>query len=368
MAFANPIDAFLEAVVRCDGSDLHLVPDALPRIRSHGRISPLRRDESNNIRELSGDDLRELILGTMPAHLHPRWDRARDIDYSYDGGDGLGRFRVNAYYERRGPAAVFRRVPDAPRGMADVGLPPSLRNVVDHRSGLVLFVGATGAGKSTSLAAMVSEVNERRAGKILTVEDPVEFAYHELGCLISQREVGSDALSYAAATRAGLRQDPDVFALGEVREAKVLREVLTLAETGHLVFTTVHGESAPGGLGRILGLVRSAQEEATRRRVASVLRAVVAQTLVPRRDGGGRIPAFEVLLRTHSTVNKVRDGNLASLRSDMNDRASGMVTLERSLAELVVRGEVTEQDALLHANDGDAFLSELHSTRSAFAA
>ena len=359
MPYANPIDVFLESVVRSDGSDLHLVPGGLPRIRSHGRIIPVRRSDTADVREMSADELRVLILGCMPRHLHARWDAEREVDYSYDAGEQLGRFRVNAYFERRGPAAVFRRVPPPPSGMDELGLPPALNGVVDLPNGLVLVVGATGAGKSTTMAAMVNEVNGRRAGAILTLEDPVEFAFQELGCVISQREMGSDARSYAAAARAGLRQDPDVIMVGEVRRAGVLNQVLALAETGHLVFTTAHAKSAPGGIARVLGLVGSVREEATRRQLAGVLHAVVAQTLVPRADGAGRIAAFELLLRTTSTMNKIRDGNLVSLRSDMNDRSSGMMTLERSLAELVVRGEVREEDAAAKANEPEQFRAEL---------
>lgn len=359
MPHANPIDVFLEAVVLSDGSDLHLVPGGLPRVRCNGRIIPVRRNEADGVRELTPDELRVLILGSMPRHLHARWEAEREVDYSYDAGERLGRYRVNAYFEQRGPAAVLRRVPPPPSGMDELGLPASVKGLLDLPNGLVLVVGPTGAGKSTTMAAMINEVNDRRAGVILTVEDPVEFAFQERGCVISQREVGSDARSYASAARAGLRQDPDVIVLGEVRQASVLRQVLALSETGHLVYTTAHAKSAPGGISRLLGLVGPAREEATRRQLAGVIQGVIAQTLVPRADGTGRIAAFEVLLRTSSTVNKIRDGNLASLRSDLGDRASGMVTLERSLVELVIRGEVREEDALAHANEPEQFASEL---------
>jgi twitching motility protein PilT len=364
MPHANPIDVFLESVVLSDGSDLHLVPGGLPRIRCHGRIVPLRRSDADGVRELGADELRVLILGSMPRHLHGRWESEREVDYSYDAGERLGRFRVNAYFERRGPAAVFRRVPPPPSGMDELGLPPALNGLVDLPNGLVLVVGPTGAGKSTTMAAMVSEVNERRAAVILTLEDPVEFAFQERGCVISQREMGSDARSFAKAARAGLRQDPDVIVLGEVRRASVLTQVLALAETGHLVFTTAHAKSAPGGIARLLGLVGPDREEAARRQLSSVVHGVVAQTLVPRADGKGRTAAYEVLLRTSSTVNKIRDGSLASLRSDMHDRSSGMITLERSLAELVIRGEVREEDAAAHANEREHFWSELNAWRA----
>ncbi len=349
----KPIDPFLEAVRLACGSDLHLTPGSLPRIRIDGRLVPLRRDEENHVRDLTSDDVRALVLAAMPAHLHGRWETEREIDFSYEA-EGAGRFRVNAYFELRGPAAVFRRVPAPPASLEEVGLPASVHGVPDLPNGLVLLVGPTGAGKSTTMAALVNEVNERRAGKILTLEDPIEFAYPERGCMVSQREVGSDTRSFAAAARSGLRQDPDVIVVGEVRHARVLRQVLALAETGHLVFTTVHGQSAAGGIARVLGLVEPRREEPVRRQLAGVIRAVIAQTLVPRADGGGRMAAFEVLLRTASTVNKIREGNLASLRSDLADRGSGMCTLERSLAELVIRGEVREEDALALANEPEA--------------
>lgn len=362
MSQTNPVNAYLEALAGADGSDLHLNSGVLPTIRTQGRVVRVRRDEVNHVREISPEELRVLILATMPAHLHARWEAEREVDYSYDAGAGIGRFRVNAYFDLGGPAAVFRRVPAPPGSMEDVGLPLSVQALVDQPNGLVMVIGPTGAGKSTTMAALINEVNSRRAGKILTIEEPIEFAYpRDLGCIVSQREVGTDTLSFAAAAKSGLRQDPDVIGVGEIRDADTLVQVLGLAETGHLVVSTGHGSSVASGLGRLLGLPEAAREDATRRQLAGVFRAVVAQALVPRADGEGRLPAFEVLLRTTSTVNKIRDGNLVSLRSDMNERASGMVTLERSLAELIVRGEVREEDALLHANDPDQLRSELRS-------
>ena len=358
----NPVNAYLEALAHANGSDLHLNSGILPTFRTQGRIVRVKRDEEHHVRELTADELRMLILATMPANLHARWDADREVDYSYDAGAGTGRFRVNAYFDLAGPAAVFRRVPGPPASMDEVGLPLSVQALVDLPNGLVMVIGPTGAGKSTTMAALINEVNALRAGKILTIEEPVEFAYpRDRGCVVSQREVGTDTLSFAAAAKSGLRQDPDVIGVGEIRDAETLAQVLGLAETGHLVISTGHGSSVASGIGRLLGLPEAVREDATRRQLAGVLRAVVAQTLVPRADGEGRLPAFEVLLRTTSTLNKIRDGNLVSLRSDMSDRASGMMTLERSLAELIVRGEVLEEDALTHANDPDQLRSEVRS-------
>ena len=357
----NPVDAYLEALARANGSDLHLNSGILPTFRTQGRIVRVKRDEEHHVRELSADELRMLILATMPANLHARWDADRDVDFSYDAGR-IGRFRVNAYFDLAGPAAVFRRVPEPPASMDEVGLPLSVQSLVDLPNGLIMVIGPTGAGKSTTMAALINEVNAQRAGKILTIEEPIEFAYpRDRGCVVSQREVGTDTLSFAAAAKSGLRQDPDVIGVGEIRDAETLVQVLGLAETGHLVISTGHGSSVASGIARLLGLPESAREDATRRQLAGVLRAVIAQTLVPRADGEGRLPAFEVLLRTTSTLNKIREGHLVSLRSDMNDRASGMMTLERSLAELIVRGEVLEEDALTHANDPDQLRSEVRS-------
>lgn len=358
MQTANPIDAFLQGLLNCDGSDLHLSSGSIPHLRANGRIIRLKRDTENDIRELSADDARILILGTMPERARAAWAPDVDVHYSYDGGE-LGRYRVVAYHDLRGPGAVLRRIPAPPESMEELGVPTSAQDLIDHPNGLVLLIGPTGAGKSTTMAAMMNQINHRRAGKILTVEDPIEFAYTDVGCHVSQREVGVHTQSFEAAVVSGLRQDPDVVGVGEIRAPDTLVQVLTLAETGHLVITTGHGSSAPGGLARMVGLRTGTAEEATRRQVSGVLRGVVAQTLVPRADGRGRIAAYEVLLRTSSTTNKIRDGNFASLRSDMNDRASGMMTLERSLAELVVRGEVRLEDALAHANDPDQFRGEL---------
>jgi twitching motility protein PilT len=208
------------------------------------------------------------------------------------------------------------------------------------------------------MAALLNEVNQRRAGHIVTIEDPVEFVHANRGCVVTHREVGRDVESYAAGVVQAMRQDPDVVMLAEARDAEVLATALSAAETGHLVFTTIHAQSAPMAIARAVGLVDSGRQEATRRQLAGVMQGVVAQTLVPR-VGGGRIAAFEVLLRTTATVNRIMEGSFDALRNDLTVRSTGMVLLERSLAELVVRGEVLSEDAATWANDADQFRREL---------
>ena len=280
------------------------------------------------------------------------------MDYSYDAGPELGRYRVNAFRQQRGPAAVLRRVPPPPTDMDALGLPQSVQTLTARPNGLVLIAAPTGGGKSTTMAALINEVNERRAGHIVTLEDPVEFAHANRCCIVTQREVGTDVRSYAEGVESLLRQDPDVVVLGEVRTAAVLREALAVAETGHLVFTTIHAQSAPGAIARVVGLEDAGRQEATRRQLAGVMQGVVAQTLLPR-VGGGRVAAFEVLLRTTATVNRIAEGRFDALRNDLAVRSTGMVLLERSLAELVVRGEVAREDAAMWANEPDQFLREL---------
>lgn len=358
MTYRNPVEPYLESLVARNGSDLHLVPGDLPRLRLDGRLVPVARDEANGIGELSADDVRVLIESTMSELVLSRWDAAKEVDYSFDGGPAIGRFRVNAFRQLNGPGAVFRRVPGPPEDMDALGLPPSVQALTARPNGLVLIAAPTGGGKTTTLAALINEVNQRRAAHILTIEDPVEFVHPNHGCVVTQREVGTDVESYAAGMIAALRQDPDVVMLGEARDAEVLGEALKAAETGHLVFTTIHSQSAPGAIARVMGLVEAGRQEATRRQLAGVIQGVVAQVLLPR-IGGGRIAAFEVLLRSTSTVNRIVEGSYDSLRNDLGVRASGMVALERSLAELVLRGEVSRHEAAVVANDQEQFRREL---------
>jgi twitching motility protein PilT len=358
MSYTNPIHPYLHSLVACEGSDLHLVPEDLPRLRADGRLMPVARDEKHGIGNLSAEDVRMLIEGTMPDPVRERWNVAKSLDYSYDAGPELGRYRVNAFRQQRGPAAVLRRVPPPPDDMDALGLPQSVRALTARPNGLVVIAAPTGGGKSTTMAALINEVNQRRAGHIVTLEDPVEFAHANRGCIVTQREVGTDVHSYAEGVESLLRQDPDVVMLGEVRTATVLREALAVAETGHLVFTTIHAQSAPGAVARVVGLEDAGRQEATRRQLAGVMQGVVAQALLPR-VGGGRVAAFEVLLRTTATVNRIAEGRFDALRNDLAVRSTGMVLLERSLAELVVRGEVTSEEAAMWANDPDQFWREL---------
>jgi twitching motility protein PilT len=358
MTYTNPIDPYLEALVACSGSDLHLVPEDLPRMREDGQLIQIARDDDHGIAPLRADDVLTLIVGTMPAPVRQRWESSATVDYSYDAGPALGRYRVNAFRQQRGPGAVFRRIPAPPEDMDVLGIPQSVQALTARPNGLVLVAAPTGGGKSTTLAALLNEVNQRRAGHIITIEDPVEFAHENRGCVVTQREVGTNVASYAEAAVELLRQDPDVVVLGEVRSAAVLQEALAVAETGHLVFTTIHAQSAAGAVARVVGLVDSGRQESTRRQFAGVMQGVVAQALLPR-VGGGRIAAFEVLLRTTATFNRIMEGSFDALRNDLAVRGSGMMLLERSLAELVVRGEVVREEAAMRANDPEQFRREL---------
>jgi twitching motility protein PilT len=360
MIYSNPIHPYLEALVACQGSDLHLVPDDLPRLRSDGRLIQVSRDDEHGIVPLCAEDVVALIVGTMPPAVRQRWESSHAADFSYDGGPALGRYRVNAFRQQRGPGAVFRRIPPPPEDMDAIGIPQSVQSLTARPNGLVLIAAPTGGGKSTTMAALVNEVNQRRAGHIITIEDPVEFAHENRGCVVTQREVGTNVGSYAEAAIELLRQDPDVVMLGEVRSARVLQEALAVAETGHLVFTTIHAQSCAGAVARVVGLVESGRQESTRRQFAGVMQGVVAQALLPR-IGGGRIAAFEVLRRTTATVNRIQEGRFDALRNDLAVRGSGMMLLERSLAELVVRGEVAREEAAMRANDPDQFQRELES-------
>lgn len=360
MRYANPIHPYLQSLVACEGSDLHLVPGDLPRLRTDGRLVPVARDEQHGIGELSADDVATLIHGTMTDLVRERWQAASAVDYSYDAGPGLGRYRVCAFRQQRGPGAVLRRVPSPPDDMDALGLPQSVQALTARPNGLILIAAPTGGGKSTTMAALLNEVNQRLAGHIITIEDPVEFFHANRGCVVTQREVGTDVPGYQEGVEALLRQDPDVVMLGEVRNAEVLQQALAVAETGHLVLTTIHAKSAPGAIARVVGLVDSGRQEATRRQIAGGDAGGDRAVAAPAR-GGGRAAAFEVLLRTTATVNRIMEGSFDALRNDLAVRSSGMALQERSLAELVVRGEVTREDAALWANDPDQLRREMTS-------
>src|SRR3954451_4439195 len=269
------------------GSDLHLTVGLPPSIRIHGDIEPLP------MQSLSRDDTHTLVLGIMNDSQKARFEGTHDIDFSLDFGEA-GRFRVNAFFGRQGVGAVFRVIPSRIRSVAELGIPPIVSKLGEFERGLVLVTGLTGSGKSTTLAALVDQINNERKGHILTIEDPIEFVHPHKGCVVNQREVGAHTQSFSNALRAALREDPDVILVGEMRDLETIQLAVSAAETGHLVFGTLHTSSAPQTIDRIIDAFPAGQQGQIRTMLSESLEAVIAQTLL-KKKGGGRVAACEIL-------------------------------------------------------------------------
>ncbi len=327
-------------------SDLHLSAGEPPCLRVHG---DLVRSEHP---ALSPADVTTLVHGIMNAEQRARFEAEHEVDFACVL-EGVGRFRVNVFVHHRGPGAVLRAIPTTVPDLAQMELPPILAELCTRERGLVLVTGPTGSGKSTTLAAMVDVINATWEGHILTVEDPIEFVHPPKRCLVNQREVGPHTGSFASALRSALREDPDVILIGEMRDLETISLALTAAETGHLVFGTLHTSSAPKTIDRIIDVFPAAQQAQIRTMLAESLEAVVAQTLL-KRKGGGRVAACEILVGTPAVRNLIREGKLHQIPSMMQTGKNvGMQTLDAAIADLVKRGLV-DKDALPRPAAGPA--------------
>jgi len=335
------IDDLLARTVEAEASDLHLVPGAPPAIRVHGDLAWLEAAT-----RLEPEDTRSLLYRILSTEQQKQLEVGRQLDFSY-GVPGLGRFRVNVHFQRGSIAAAFRHVPEELRTLEELHLPPSLHDLAMKPRGLVLVTGPTGSGKSTTLAAMVDEVNRAKPHHILTVEDPIEFVHRHKRCVVTQREIGTDAPSFAEALRAGLRQDPDVILLGEMRDLETIATALTAAETGHLVLATLHTQSAPSTIDRVIDVFPPAQQEQVRMQLANTLQGIVTQTLLPTADQTGRAACLEILFPDDAVRNLIRQGKIEQIYSVMQTSTQrGMQTMEHGLAELIRRSIVTIEVAL----------------------
>ncbi len=329
-------------------SDLHLHSGAPLKLRLHGRLV----DASE---EIGGDTAEALIRQLVGDRQGERLDQDLQIDFAF-AIPGVGRFRANAYRQQRGLDAVFRAIPVEPPTLAELGLPASFERLAAFHQGMVLFTGPAGCGKSSTMAAMVRLVNEQRPDHIITIEDPIEYVHRSQRCVVNQRQVGPHTESFARALRAALREDPDVIAIGELRDLETISLALTAAETGHLVLGTLHTSSAIRTVNRLLGVFPPEQQAQIRTMVSESLRAVVSQRLLPRADGGGRVPAIEVLMNTKAVGNLIRDRKTFQLVSVMQTGgAKGMCLLDTSLAELVKSGAITKEAARTQAEKPEAF-------------
>jgi len=335
------IDTLLEQMVAHDASDLHLTAGSPPVLRMRGQLHRV-----DQLPRLSTDDTRQLLYRILSTEQQKQLELNRQIDLSYSI-PGLARFRVNIYSQRESLAGAFRLIPTTLKTLEELGVPKSLYQFCDRPRGLVLVTGPTGSGKSTTLAALIDEINRTRADHIITIEDPIEFLHKHKRCIVNQRELGPDAVSFAEALRGALRQDPDVILLGEMRDLETIGTALTAAETGHLVFATLHTQDAPSTVDRLIDAFPAAQQEQVRVQIASTLQGVVTQTLLPTSDGQGRVPAVEVLLPDDAVRNLIRQAKVEQVYSVMQTAGKrGMQTLEQSLADLVMRGIVTQDTAM----------------------
>jgi len=332
--------------VKHNASDLHLSAGLPPMIRVDGDIRRI------NVPALEHKVVHALVYDIMNDKQRKDYEEFLETDFSFEI-PGLARFRVNAFNQARGASAVFRTIPSKVLTLEDLGCPQTFKDIVDVPRGLVLVTGPTGSGKSTTLAAMMDYKNDNDYSHILTIEDPIEFVHSSKKCLINQREVHRDTLGFAEALRSALREDPDIILVGELRDLETIRLALTAAETGHLVFGTLHTSSAAKTIDRIIDVFPAGEKSMVRSMLSESLRAVIAQTLL-KKIGGGRIAAWEIMVGTPAIRNLIREDKVAQMYSAIQTgQAHGMQTMDQALKDLVQRGIVSRVDAKAKAQNKD---------------
>ncbi len=350
MAF--DLNEILKVAIKGGASDIHLKSGLPPMFRVDGALVPLKNGD-----RLVHEDLQRMSLGIMNPVQKERYEKNRECDLAY-GIPGLGRFRVNVFQQRGTVAAVFRVIPFGVKSVEQLFLPKVIEGVAMEQRGLVLVTGTTGSGKSTTLAAMIDHINSNRTCHIVTIEDPIEFLIRDRRSIVNQREIGVDTQSFANALRAALRQDPDVILVGEMRDFETIETAITAAETGHLVMSTLHTLDATETINRIISVFPPYQQKQVRLQLASILKAVISQRLVPRSDGKGRVPALEVLVTTARVRECIADKDRTKELHDAIARGFttyGMQTFDQSLMHLVKTGLVTYDEALKHVSNADDF-------------
>jgi twitching motility protein PilT len=330
-------DLLLEVLER-KASDLHITAGSQPQLRIRGRLTPLE-----DYPTLTQQDTREVIYSILTNDQRQRLETDWQIDFAY-AIPNVARFRVNAYFQRSAIGAAFRLIPHEIKGIDELELPTVCHELVHKPRGFVLVTGPTGSGKSTSLAAIIDEINQQRHDHILTIEDPIEFLHPHKNCLVNQREIGSDAQTFGMGLKAALRQDPDVILVGEMRDLETISTALTAAETGHLVFATLHTQSAAQTIDRIIDVFPPEQQGQVRVQLSVALQGVITQQLLPTADGAGRVAACEVMIPTAAVRNLIREGKTHQIDSAMQTGASaGMQTMDAALATLVRQGKITQR-------------------------
>ncbi len=348
------IREILVAAFKAKASDIHIVIGKPPMVRIHGKIQPLP-----DFPVITAEDSKALIYSMLYHDQIARFEERLELDFSYHVSD-IGRFRVNVLSQKNGIEAVLRLIPVKIPSPSEIRLSDAVVALTNLPRGLILVTGPTGSGKSTTIASMINVININRHEHILTIEDPIEFVFENINCVVRQREVGMNTHSFNDALRHALRQDPDIILVGEMRDLETISLALTAAETGHLVFATLHTQDAPQTIDRIIDVFPSYQQQQIRVQLASTLKAVICQQLLPRADGKGRIAAREVLIVTHAVSNLIREAKTHQIYSAIETGAKyGMSTLETSLAELVRARLITVEDAFAKTNNPETLRIKL---------
>lgn len=335
------IDDFLKTMVKNGASDLHLAVGSAPSIRIDGKLCPL---EGYDI--LKNDAMRDVLYKIIDADQREVFEKTRELDFSYSI-PGISRFRGNMLFQRGTLGAVFRAIPAKPPSLEELNLPPIIKELCERPRGLVLVTGPTGSGKSTTLASMIDYINRSRADHIVTIEDPIEFLHKSEKSIVRQRELGADTLSFAEALKHVLRQDPDVILVGEMRDLETISLAVTAAETGHLVFGTLHTTSAASTVDRVIDVFPSGQQQQIRMQLSTTLEGVISQTLVPKKEGKGRVCAMEVLIGVPGVRNLIREGKTHQIINMIQSGAQqGMQTLNTCLQRFCRDGLITKEAAM----------------------
>ena len=344
------ITELLAFSVKNKASDLHLSAGLPPMIRVNGDVRRI------NLPPMEHKDVHGMVYDIMNDGQRKQFEDVFEVDFSFEIPN-LARFRVNAFNQQRGAAAVFRTIPSKVLTLEQLNAPKIFKDISEQPRGIVLVTGPTGSGKSTTLAAMIDYINDNQYSHILTIEDPIEFVHESKRALINQREVHRDTLSFNNALRSALREDPDVILVGEMRDLETIRLALTGAETGHLVFGTLHTSSAAKTIDRIIDVFRAAEKDMVRAMLSESLRAVIAQTLLKTKDGGGRVAAHEIMIGTPAIRNLIRENKIAQMYSSIQTgQGLGMQTLDQCLADLVRRNVVSAAEARLRAQNKDSII------------
>lgn len=343
------ITELLQITKQHGASDLHLTVGVPPAVRLHGDITRLEMPP------LEKQQLHDMIYSILTENQRAQFEKTHDLDFAIEL-QGVARFRVNAYLTKRGMAAVMRIIPARIPSIAELNLPPQMQNLINFERGIVLVTGPTGSGKSTTLAAVLDLMNQQYRHHIITLEDPIEYVHQHNNCIVNQREIGVHTDSFSAALRSALREDPDVILVGEMRDLETIQLALRAAETGHLVFSTLHTNSAAKTVSRIIDVFPPEQQEQIRMQFADAVQAIVAQTLVPTIDGAGRAAGLEILFGNSGVRSLIRENKLHQIPTAMQVASQeGMQTMDQALARLVLEGKVSQEAAAYKANNRENF-------------